>query len=134
MAGKAQQWEYCQLYMLGARIPTADSVPGARGAVAAESHFHLHIVSIGPDGTYVRRDLVKFEDLLPDNPFYKAIGLLGGAGWELISVDVDRGPMWTDEVQEILPYRVGVTPSSRTAYFKRPVAAGRPVDEPHITI
>ena len=132
-----QRWEYCYLYFVGATIyDTSQRGTGARTPpVPIETHYHVHVAYMGPDGAEMERQLVKFEDQLPYNPFYKVIGLLGGAGWELVSVEVGGGVAWTDEVgREVVPYSAGLHPMSRSAYFKRPVVAGRGVDEPALTL
>lgn len=90
---------------------------------------------MGPDGATIERQPVKFEDQLRYNPYYKAVGLVGGAGWELVSVEMARGFAWTDdEGREVMPYNTGMRPMARSAYFKRLVVVGRNVDEPALTL
>jgi len=52
------------------------------------------------------------------DPFAKAMGLLGVAGWELVSLESEPGASDSGK---------------RVAVFKRPVQSGRAVDEPKLT-
>jgi hypothetical protein len=134
MASQELQWEHCRLFLIAARFPQ-DPASKPRQAASAEAHYHLQVVYMGPDGTYVERQMAAFDHPLADNPFYKAIGLLGGAGWELVSVLNGGHYMWTDnEGGEPIPYRIGVSPTTTTAYFKRSVADGRSVSDPSLAL
>jgi hypothetical protein len=136
MANRAQQWEHCRLFLVAARFPKdPTSTPHQVALADTEAHYHLQVVYMGPDGKYVERQLAAFDHPLAENPFYKAVGLLGGAGWELVWVEGGRHYSWTDsEGGEPIPYRIGASPTTTMAYFKRPVVVGRPADHPPLTL
>lgn len=154
MEPELPQWEYCQLVFVGARIPTA-RLPGPHVMTPAESrtqpgptpshtptihavptagHYHLQLVYAGPDGTVTDRQLATFEQEHQHNPFYEAIGLLGGAGWELVAMEPSRDFAWSVDDREVVPYAAGLRPVSRVAHFKRRVQPGRRADEPAIEL
>jgi len=81
------------------------------------------------------QDLADKDKLLPYDPFAKAMGLLGGVGWELVSVQDGKVAISQSgesarfaERWETLSWR------NKVAYFKRRVVAGRAVDEPKLVL
>jgi hypothetical protein len=135
MTEQLLQWEHCQLVLLGVTIPQRPAAGPDDPSDPVETHYHVQVVYMGPDGTYVERRLATLDQTLDDNPFYRVIGLLGGAGWELVSMEARHDYAWTDDLGKVVvPYHAGWRPVSRTAYFKRPVVAGRGVDEPQLTL
>jgi hypothetical protein len=135
-AGRHPEWEYCQLFSVTLEMPAGTTaLAAAPGQVArAETRYYLRVLYMGPDGRVVERELAAFDQSLATNPFYPVMGLLGGAGWELVALAGGRDSWSDEEGREVLPYRVGWRPSSRTAYLKRQVRAGRPVEEPRLTL
>jgi hypothetical protein len=90
---------------------------------------------MGTDGACVERQLAAYDQTFTENPFYQATGRLGGAGWEMVSMEPTRDYSWTDDNgRDIVPYQTGVRPLSRAGYFKRPVVAGRAVEDPPLKL
>lgn len=107
-------WEYCELGLWG--------FPDDEGVLLSGPGWHSCDCSIRyytVDGV-VRRQLAEGRPLSID-PFPKAMALLGAAGWELVSVQHD-----SVEVQYLFGRKI--------AYFKRPVVAGRAINEPELVI
>ena len=120
----SQQWEYCVLRLLAAQVQ--DFNPDGSEQVSYECNVQF----VAPDGQVSILELAHINQRLPFNPFLKAMGLLGNAGWELIGIQ-----------HGLVPVQVGVTkpaPLGGTvrgadngiAYFKRPVHIGRATNEP----
>lgn len=100
------QWEYCQLNLYGVDSPEV---------------FYLQIKYMGAShGTHVLSQGGRGAKKWDFNPFLMAMGRLGLAGWEMISVHhtADAAKFGT----------LGI------AYFKRPVVTGRRVDAPALTL
>lgn len=77
--------------------------------------------------------LAKPDEIRQRNPFTMAMGRLGGAHWELVSVQ--HGPSVTRLVWAHGGRDTGyLEPDVIVAYFKRPVIAGRAVYEPKIEV
>lgn len=134
MVGQDLQWEYCHLFFVGVRISQGRRA-APDDAAAAEIHYYMRVVYMGPDGMCVERQLAAYDQTFTENPSYQAIGRLGGAGWEMVSMEPARDNSWTDDNgRDIVPYQAGVRPLSRAGYFKRPVVAGRTVEDPPLTL
>lgn len=68
------------------------------------------------------------DKLLGYRAWEKALGLLGGAGWELVSVQHGNRfneNTWQDN---------GLIDGDKVAYLKRLVVSGRGVDEPQLNL
>jgi hypothetical protein len=153
MEPQPTQWEYCQLVFIGARMPTSHPgphlmtpseapshrapphlPPEATVPEPAEAHYYLELVYAGPQGMVTTRQLARFEEPRAANPLYEAIGMLGGAGWELVAMEPTRDFAWSVDDREVVPYSAGLRPVGRVAHFKRRVVPGRRVDEPAIEL
>jgi hypothetical protein len=135
MTEASPRWEHCQLVLIGATMPQPRTATLGAAPIPAETHYHVEVVYMGPEGAYVERQLADFEQTLAYNPFYRVIGLLGGAGWELVSVGMDQHYAWDDAFgRVVVPYQAGLRPISRSAYFKRQVVTGSPVDDPQLML
>jgi hypothetical protein len=113
-----QQWEYCEL---GLGVLRKDKKKKAWV-------YDCYIRYYSPTGQAIHRKLATLDNALPCNPFAKAMGLLGGAGWELVSVQ--HGNKSTGGYLD----EYALIGDNRVAYFKRPAIAGRAVDEPELTL
>jgi hypothetical protein len=112
-----QQWEYCEL-----------NVGGARDAKGKGAFYEVWVYFMSPEkqctDTLAQVD-GKEAKIFSYNPFRRAVALLGAAGWEMVSSqtasggsDVRGGTMnWGEKI----------------AVFKRPVVAGRAVDDAKLT-
>lgn len=101
------QWEYCELL-----------VSDEGECIILFCHRTLG---------YLKHYLPEQEDIRP-YPLASALALLGQAGWELVTLQ-HRTVVETD------PPRIAFVGSAGTrvrAYLKRPVVAGRSVDEPKL--
>ena len=80
-----------------------------------------------------------FQTPITDDPFDLALGLLGGSGWELVSLQhgnlviTVEGTPGSFAIQEKKEYKNTLT-ENRVAYLKRPVKDGRAVNEPIINL
>jgi hypothetical protein len=79
----------------------------------------LQIWFMDSSGEIVERQITTMEQSFPYDPWLKAIGLLGGSGWELVTVTIRSDP---ERHQSLLL-------DDQSAYFKRPVITGRPIDD-----
>lgn len=122
-----QQWEYCVVRLLAAVVRNV----AADGST--EISYECNLQYIGSDGTSSSRKLAGLERRLQYNPFEKALGVLGGAGWELVSVQ--HGIIPFGDAQKIDGVPIGGTvraADNAIAYLKRSVMAGQAVDEPKL--
>jgi hypothetical protein len=87
--------------------------------------FNCSVIYYLPNGEAEYRSLSELDEVLPFNPFQKAIGQLGAAEWELVSMQ--HG---TDNALNAGEIRW----SNSFAYFKRPCIPGRAVNEPKLSI
>lgn len=120
------QWEYCVVRLVAAvvRNVAPDGSP--------ETSYECGLEYIGFDGKQTYRSLASLERRLQYNPFEKALGVLGGAGWELVSVQHGIVP-FDDSRIDGMPIGGTVRAADNAiAYLKRPVEAGRAVDEPKL--
>ena len=107
MQGDSVQWEFCTLELL------------SRTAIRRNRRgYNCNLVFCRADGGRTHYTMAKEQDRIRVNPFLRTMAALGVAGWELVSVQHGC----TDS--QGLNWDVGV------AYFKRPVLAGRAIDEP----
>ncbi len=112
------QWEFCQLRLVasamvkdqGMRYTLDVFYMGAAGVQAQSLSRIGHPGEEGPVWTY--------------NPFFAALGQLGAAGWELVTVQ-------QGVIAPTIPSHAGdIRSDNVVAYCKRPVAAGRAIDQP----
>ncbi len=76
-----QKWKYCQLFWYWSEMKS--------GLLKDDPDFYKYSAAIGyyfSDGRYSSRNLADPSDYLKYNPVAKALGLLGGARWELVSI------------------------------------------------
>ncbi len=114
-----QAWEYCELCLRGRE-------EHKRGRDLLGISYNCWIDFMGPDGNVKRYILAEVgrDRILPFNPWRKALGLLGGMGWEVVSVQHgNRGRGQSDTLAW----------HNRVAHLKRVVVPGRAVDEPYIS-
>jgi len=107
-----QQWEYCELSISSWKT----SKPN--WSYACHVRYYSHT------GEDLYRTLAEIGKPIPYDPFVKAMGLLGGMGWELVTVQHGEyaGGMSADNYS--------IRYDNRTAYFKRRVMQGRRANEP----
>ncbi len=126
-----QQWEYCQLVL--AKWEKHDKSKGFLKGTEDAWSYSCNIRYLSPTGEEIFLELARlgFAETLPFNPFSRAMGLLGAAGWELASVQhgtLVATSTVTDFHWETLSW------GNRVAYFKRPVETGRAVNEPKLVL
>ncbi len=110
-----QQWEYSRLQL------DAGSYGQSQTVKRYPYYIRIQIEYFGaglPVTTSFNRDTDKIEE--PNRVWGQTLGLLGMAGWEMVSVDLGK-------VRDM-------TLLEATAYFKRPVEPGRPVDQPRVQL
>jgi len=91
--------------------------------------YNCSIYYYSPTGNVIKQRLATISEVKSYNPFDKSIALLGAAGWELVSVQhANMQPNYPANQSAYLSGEYIV------AYFKRPVVAGRPVDEPKLVV
>lgn len=120
----SQQWEYCAL------------VSHAAGTEDQPHGWRCRVSYFTPDGTRTR-DLRRLDDAGPPDVFERALAQLGAGGWELVSIqhELVRNNMGIEGEQFLATVHTGYSFAAyATAYLKRPVVAGRPIDEPAVTI
>jgi hypothetical protein len=120
----AQQWEFCRLVLTSTR-EKRDTCTGLT--------YDCSVCYCGPTGP-VTRQLAEHSENKQVNPFSAAMGSLGAAGWELVSVQhgisvfVPDASMGSSNAAKSGHLRW----NNVVAWFKRPVRHGRPVDEPRL--
>jgi hypothetical protein len=107
-------WEFCELGL----VQWKDH--GGRGWSE-----HTYVRYYAPDGSDLYQQLAELDRPISFNAFSRAMGLLGAGGWELVSVQ--HGNCYGGEMAY---NQCGLIWNNRVAYFKRPVVAGRAVNEP----
>jgi len=110
-----QQWEYCRLQL------DAGSYSQSQTVKRFPYYIRIQIEYFGaglPVMTSFNHDTDKIEE--PNRVWGQALGLLGMSGWEMVSVDLGK-------VRDM-------TLLDATAYFKRVVEPGRPVDQPRVQL
>lgn len=116
-AAATGQWEYCQLIAAG------------RGELRGETYYSVDLVYMGSTLTSRRIASREGPAAAPwaTNPWKQAIGMLGLAGWEMVTIQ--HGD-YAGRAAE------GSTLSWNTvvAYFRRPVLPERPITEPKISL
>lgn len=116
-----EQWEYCQLILGEWRYD--------KGKKAW--YYDLSIRYFGPRHAFrtLSESQGKGAKPWPYNPWEMALGLLGLGGWEMVTIQHGLHVV----------VGAGVTSGSlrwdnSSAYFKRPVLAGRRIDEPELQL
>ena len=102
-------WEYCRLYV-------QDSYHNVHEDTYS---YDVQIWFMDSHGDVIERQIATMEQSLPFDPWLKAIGLLGGCSWELVTVKVGA----------ISEHHESLLLDNQVAYFKRPVIPGRPIDD-----
>ncbi len=109
-----QQWEYCQLMLNDSTVKNG------------RWYYDVTISYFGESGVKYR-NISNIEGMdarpWPYNPYDCACSLLGTAGWELVSVEHSE---ITGEIAN------ASRPDHVVAYFQRPRAKDRDVDEPKL--
>jgi hypothetical protein len=111
-----QQWEYCELFL-------GKITEKKKKGFLCDCYLRYN----SPTGQSTLVLLATLKEAVTYNPFTRAMGLLGGAGWELVSVQYGNKSGWEINDDALIK-------SNRAAYFKRPVMTGRAVDEPKLSI
>jgi hypothetical protein len=112
------QWEYCELSVTGSSVPWGQKDHAYRGT----------LFFCGPEQQHRTVVIGDLKKPVPINPFRSITAQLGERGWELVSVQhgmYEDGPGGTSQLLRF---------DNRVAYFKRPVRAGRAVDQPPLVI
>ena len=115
-----EQWEYCELGM-------STSKENDR-----KNHlwgYDVWINYLASDGRSIFQQLSALGDKLSFNPWRRALGLLGGAGWELVNVQHGNASTGT-----AINWQNTLIWDNRVAYLKRRVLPGRAVDEPKLVL
>ena len=110
-----QNWEYCELRLEGL-FPEGGKFFGE----ATGSSFNCSIRYYAPDGKNIYVELSRKGNALTYNPFFRAMAFLGTNGWELVSAQVAN---MSDS---------SLFFGQRVAILKRPIIAGRKVNEPEL--
>ena len=129
-----QKWEFCELRLRS--IKTEEIKKGSMKG-QSQSYYDCNILYYSPSGEVISEYLPKLlaqNELQPlqFNPFSKAMGLLGAAGWELVSVQygiVNPGTSAYGGSEGGY-----IRWDNRFAYFKRSIVAGRAINEPKLNI
>lgn len=80
-----QQWEFCELGLV--RWHKHEKSKGFLKGAEEVWSYDCYIRYFGPSGDIFRQLASPgIENALPYNPFFKAMALLGAAGWELVGV------------------------------------------------
>ena len=90
-----------------------------------EAYQLTSLTYIGADGNLKTCPIPK-DERLSVHAWGRALGLLGGAGWELVSIQHGNRPSELDSNS--------LVPGNIIAYLKRTVVSGRAVDEPKLNI
>jgi hypothetical protein len=122
---EGQQWEYCRLWIYG-------SQGVSKGLFGSDPNLYGYACDILYVSTGSSKGdsyaLARLDKPLNFNPFLRAIGLLGAAGWELVSIQHGTNNSIGGE------YEGSIIWDKCIAYFKRPSIPGRPVSEPKLSI
>ena len=115
---REQVWEYCQLGVTTGRIVRRD---GQRYRT-----YECWVRFYSPDGRVIHHEIARSGVISPVS-FSSAMAILGGAGWELVSlqhgVGIDgRSTNITGHLMR----------NDKAAYFKRPHRQGRATEEPFL--
>ncbi len=120
MTATEQQWEYCQLLLYG------------RKEKKGQWFYDFDIHYFGPQGSrYYTISRIKGNEAKawPYNPWERAFGLLGAAGWELVAA---HHGLYAEP--KFGYYAGSIHLGNAVAYFKRPVQPWRGVDEPKLVL
>lgn len=118
-----RRWEYCELGLGSSR----EHKPGIFGGKQGRS-YDCYIRYHTPEEPIFQM-LAQLDEPIPYNPFSKAIGLLGLAGWELVSVQHGNSYGGQSSRNED-----AILWNNQIAYFKRPVIPGRAINEPKLDL
>lgn len=119
-----QAWEYCAL------VSHASAEPDSAG------RWLCRISYFAADGV-ISRILKDAHHPTPTDAFERAMAQLGAGGWELVSLNHElvRNNVNVTGEAFLATVHTGYTYSPfGVAYFKRPVADGRPIDQPEIRV
>lgn len=127
-----ERWEYCVLNLFGRKTITKSK--GMFSSETVGDGYSCAIVYVDTEGNDIVQQLGNLEVPSAFNPFVRAMGMLGGMGWELVSVqygnlEFSLGGFSKEE------YRWDtLSHNNRVAYFKRRAVSGRAVNEPKLTL
>ena len=120
-----QQWEYCELGLAECKKHGKGLLGGGKEGRSYDCYIRYY----GPDGG-IYHVLADIDKIMPFNPFDKALYLLGKSEWELVSIQfgnrVESGSIHYDTGH--------IRWDNRVAFLKRPVRAGRKVEEPKLAL
>jgi hypothetical protein len=122
-----EQWEHCVLAIEGSKKHSK----GLLGGGSEGWSYDCSIWYYGPAGDVTKVTLASISDVISYNPFDKAMALLGGAGWEIVSVQHGTA-LYTTGMGSYMGGKLHW--DNIIAYFKRPVIAGRTVDQPKLNL
>jgi hypothetical protein len=120
-----QAWEFCELALI------------AKEEEKGNTYYELELYYLGPAVTQLSLSTLRSAGTVFQNPrgrawnynpWHAAIGLLGMAGWELVGAQYGTYPFADGPGAGRLYRRSG------SAFFKRPVMTGRPIDQPAIVL
>ena len=116
-----QQWEFCCL-----QVSDFENVKGKGQKWAMDIVYMAH-GDRGQRSVTLATKEGSDAKVWPYPPFYIAMGLLGSFGWEPVSIQHGTSGSYGYGGGKNLWYDV-------VAWFKRPVVAGRRVDEPKLIL
>jgi hypothetical protein len=118
------KWEFCELILAGYKFDKGRQT----WSYNCDLYYHC------PDGKYIYLELGTIKKPLPYNPWGKALGILGGFGWELVSVQYGNVVSGGVRVLGWDYEEPTLNRQSRVAYLKRPSISGRATDEPKLVL
>ncbi len=116
-----QQWQYCELALDDYKFHEGGFFKGKGGY-----GYSCYVRYCGANGD-IKEQLSDLKTITEIDLFGKALGRLGALGWELVSIQHSPGGGGNGD-------SIYMSFSIRVAYFKRPVVAGRAVNEPKLIV
>ncbi len=122
-------WEYARLVKDGYQEHGGGFLGGK-----TQIGYDVRITYYGSTGDVIDQVLNDYSDTSKPSQFNRALGLLGGLGWELVSIQhgnsayVPVGPPTGKIYVGSIEWRTAV------AYFKRRVMPGRGVNQPPLVL
>jgi hypothetical protein len=102
-------WEYCRLYVRDSYHDFHENIYS----------FDVQIWFVGSQGDVVEQQIATMAQAFPFDLWLKVVGLLGGCGWELVTIKIGA----------ISEHHDSLLLNNQVAYFKRPIISGRPIDD-----
>lgn len=114
----SQQWAYAILSLTDRQAHDVDPETGA----TAGWSYQCDLTTTTPTGATEKQPVARIEQILDHDPFERMLGILGGAGWELVSIQHGIAPFG-----HVLSRSYGgnLVWNSRVAYLKRPYLPGQ---------